>query len=227
MSRYFHVTRSPVFSFAVTAPLLLLYNLVYFLPGNQWLNGVDFIGYALLTFTGAQGFLIFNLLLFLITLGIFLFKRKKGIFSFGHVLILFLESAAYGLASGMSTVYLMKHMVLLGPHKGLSLPMALIVSAGAGYHEELFFRLVLLGIPMLIISRLKKGLLRVVLSVLLVTVNAVLFSLAHFLGRESFTLYAFYFRMFTGLWFCLIFLIRGFAVSAYTHFFYDVMVFLS
>jgi hypothetical protein len=53
-----------------------------------------------------------------------------------------------------------------------------------------------------------------------------LFSAAHYIGPlgDSFALYSFTFRAVAGLFFAMLFLLRGFGIAAGTHFFYDLLV---
>lgn len=95
---------------------------------------------------------------------------------------------------------------------------------GAGLYEEVLFRLLLLPV-------LAGTLRRVGFSVSLsaaggVLLSSLLFSAAHYVGvhGEAFDLYSFTFRAVAGLFFGLLFLVRGFGITAGTHAIYDVLV---
>ena len=98
-----------------------------------------------------------------------------------------------------------------------------ILSVGAGVYEELVFRLILMTAIMLVTAdmlRLPKrwcGLLMVVCS-------AVLFSLYHYLGAEAFQWRSFAFRAVAGIYFSVLFLTRGFGITAGCHVAYDIMI---
>ena len=131
---------------------------------------------------------------------------------------------------GKGVVILMQkaHLLSTAGPVHISPAMDVLMAAGAGYHEELLFRLLplglaLWGLPRLGVSR-KTALFFWVFVVVLI--ESTLFSLAHFMGLSAVSWYAFWFRFFAGIIFSLLFLFRGFAVAAYAHFLYDVMVML-
>lgn len=98
---------------------------------------------------------------------------------------------------------------------------------GAGLYEEAIFRLVLfsgllLGLRALDLSR--------VLAVLLAaSASAVLFSTAHHVGPygQPYSNYLFLFRLAAGLYFALLYQLRGFGIAVGAHACYNVMVSIS
>ncbi len=104
----------------------------------------------------------------------------------------------------------------------------IVTGIGAGIYEELVFRLILICVLMLLfqdvlrLSRKKS----IILSVL---VSAALFSAHHhiiymdgrFVSNGSFSWAQFSFRTIAGVYFAVLFAVRGFAVTAGTHAFYD------
>ena len=58
----------------------------------------------------------------------------------------------------------------------------------------------------------------------MVATSAVLFSLYHYLGPESFHWQSFVFRTLAGIYFGCLFLTRGFGVTAGSHATYDILV---
>jgi hypothetical protein len=95
---------------------------------------------------------------------------------------------------------------------------------GAGLYEEVLFRLLLLPIAVWTFERLGYSTLAAGCGALLL--SSLLFSAAHYVGPlgDAFTLYTFTFRTVAGLFFALLFLLRGFGIAAGTHFFYDLLV---
>jgi hypothetical protein len=57
-------------------------------------------------------------------------------------------------------------------------------------------------------------------------VGALVFAAAHYVGAygDAFTLASFTFRALAGLFFSVLFVLRGFGIAAWTHALYDVMV---
>jgi len=100
----------------------------------------------------------------------------------------------------------------------------LVGYCGAGLYEEVLFRLLMLPIAVWAFERLGCPTLAAGFWALLL--SSLLFSGAHYIGPlgDSFTLYSFTFRAVAGLFFALLFLLRGFGIAAGSHFFYDVLV---
>jgi len=106
----------------------------------------------------------------------------------------------------------------------------IVTGIGAGIYEELVFRLILICILMLLLQdalRLNHQN-SIVLSVL---ISAALFSAHHhidfFSGRpnaaDPFNLTRFAFRTVAGIYFAVLFAIRGFGITAGTHAFYNII----
>lgn len=117
-----------------------------------------------------------------------------------------------------------------GLGSGGSLWADMVTGIGAGIYEELVFRLFLICLLMLIfqdILGLKKDT-AVVISVL---ISALLFSVHHhfffvngsFKQGEPFVWLTFIFRMLAGIYFAVIFAVRGFGIVAGTHAYYDIL----
>ncbi len=107
-----------------------------------------------------------------------------------------------------------------------SAPTALLVlSIGAGIYEELVFRLIgltLLHVIFVDLLRFEK----LWAYLYMVVISAVAFSLYHYLGAESFTWRSFAFRTIAGVYFAILFLTRGFGITALSHSSYDVIIVL-
>jgi membrane protease YdiL (CAAX protease family) len=106
----------------------------------------------------------------------------------------------------------------------------IVTGIGAGIYEELVFRLILICLLMILfqdILRLDKDA-AVILSIL---ISACLFSVHHHFfyvnGRfghgEPFVWITFLFRMLAGIYFAVIYTLRGFGIVAGTHAFYDII----
>ncbi len=152
-----------------------------------------------------------------------------------------LEGAAWGvplLAIGtISARYLSQYHLPLFSHPLASwlLPLAstpsrtptalLVLSVGAGIYEELVFRLIgltLLHVVFVDILRFQKF----YAYLYMVGISAVGFALYHYLGYEEFTWRSFAFRTLAGVYFAVLFVSRGFGITALSHASYDVIVVL-
>ena len=99
----------------------------------------------------------------------------------------------------------------------------LIMSIGAGIYEEFVFRFVLFTLFSLLLHDLLK-LHRAGASLLMVVASGLLFSAYHYWDTgEQFALRIFAFRTLAGLYFGLVFLLRGFGITAGSHSFYDLI----
>lgn len=95
---------------------------------------------------------------------------------------------------------------------------------GAGLYEEVLFRLLMLPIAVFAFERL--GCSTLAAGFWAILLSSLLFSAAHYIGPlgDSFALYSFTFRTVAGMFFAVLFLLRGFGIAAGTHFFYDLLV---
>jgi hypothetical protein len=111
-----------------------------------------------------------------------------------------------------------------------SFSMDIITGIGAGIYEELIFRLVLICVFMFFFETVL-GVNKANSILFSVLISAVLFSLhhhyvfihGHFARSEIFALAPFIFRTIAGIYFAIIFVVRGYGVVAGTHIFYDVI----
>lgn len=98
-----------------------------------------------------------------------------------------------------------------------------VLSLGAGIYEELIFRLIAFTLLSLLLMDLLK-LPRFPALIILIVVPAILFSLYHYLGNEVPSLRSFVFRTIAGVYFGVIFVLRGFGITAGSHAAYDVFI---
>jgi hypothetical protein len=114
--------------------------------------------------------------------------------------------------------------------RGESLLANIVTGVGAGIYEELIFRLILMCLLMVLLQDLM-GLSRTGSITLSVLVSAALFSAHHHVifvngqltSSSPFSWREFGFRTIAGVYFALLFAIRGFGITAGTHAFYDIM----
>lgn len=107
-----------------------------------------------------------------------------------------------------------------------------ITSIGAGIYEELVFRLILIGLLLVIFEDLCK-LKRSHASFIAVLVSAVLFAVHHYISYQdgqwltldAFKVPSFVFRTAAGIYFAVIFRYRGYGIAAGAHIAYDLIHF--
>ncbi len=95
---------------------------------------------------------------------------------------------------------------------------------GAGVYEELLFRLLLLPASALALAGL--GLSKTASLAVAAITTSVVFAAAHYVGPygEPLELFTLLFRFLAGLFFCTLFVTRGFGIAAGTHAGYDILV---
>jgi hypothetical protein len=100
-----------------------------------------------------------------------------------------------------------------------------VMAAGAGFHEEVVFRVGLFAGSAHALERAGWSTVRAGVAAALG--SAVVFSAVHYVGAlgDALTLPSFAFRFFMGVAFAALYRFRGFAVAVYTHFVYDLLVF--
>ena len=207
-------------------PLFLAYEIgVLFSPT---VNGVDFVTRWVFAAVGydRERYLAVHLALAGAFLAVLVWAHRRRGFSLRTLAPpLLFESAIYALTLGTVILFLMDRVLglaldaTLGPRS-----QEVVMSLGAGVHEELVFRLGLMGggVAALLLLRASRG----IAVLLALAASSLLFAAAHHAGPlgEPFTTQAFVYRTLAGLAFGLIFYYRSLAHAVYTHFLYDVYV---
>jgi len=101
----------------------------------------------------------------------------------------------------------------------------LVMSLGAGFYEEVAFRVVLFGLGLLVLQKYLK-IDKTVLLVSWAIITALVFSAWHYFGTygDTFTVASFVYRWICGLAFVAIYRFRGFAPVVWCHALYDIWV---
>lgn len=230
---YHDVSRTATYGFLMALPLLIGYEVLIWLTnrGEQfpirisaevWMKRV-------LPTLGATGTHILAAVVLIMGVAIFMYERKKKIplrvrYAGGMVI----ESAVYAVLLAFLVMSITQQIFAAAPSgiqmREASLAQQVALSIGAGLYEELLFRVILVG-GLFVVARLvfenkffAYGLAAVV--------GALLFSTVHYIGAlgDSFTMSSFAFRAIFGLALNVLFLVRGFAIAAWTHALYDILV---
>jgi hypothetical protein len=237
MKRYWKVTRTHSYSLLFALPLLLLYEAgaVYIAhaEGSSLRNGADVLLRTLLAIGGLQGTLAFTMLLVVLA-SILVFRERRSKAPplrlrpfFGMAL----ESTAYalllGIVVGTATSWLVRGIAVhlaAGGFASLSVAEGIVLSLGAGVYEELVFRVILVG-GLFGIFR-AGGLSAGQAGILSVMLAAMVFSAFHYIGPygDPWELPSFLFRFLAGVVFSVLFLLRGFGITAWTHALYDLFL---
>lgn len=205
-------------------PLFVLYGVgVVFTPT---MNGADFVTRHLIALVGGSKttyLLVYAGLAVLFVIAIAI-MRKHRLAERRSYLTMLLESGIYALTLGTLIIFVMQRVLGIEPKLAVGPLTNLIMSVGAGVHEELVFRLGALAGGAALLRVL--GLRHVVAVVIAFVVSSLVFSAAHHVGAmgEPFTMDAFIYRALAGVVFGLLFYYRSLAHAVYTHAFYDIYV---
>jgi len=208
-------------------PLFLVYQIG--ILGGRGQNGVDVLTRSLVEVAERDLGNYFAILggMVVAYAAVVVLLRTRGRLRPGAFVPMLVEASLYALVMGSIILFVMRRF--LGVLPGLAIggeptPLdAVVISAGAGFHEELVFRVIVIGGLAWLLTGLtgkkRAWLLALVLS-------SLVFSLAHHLGPagEAFTFAAFVYRALAGAFFALVYQVRGFAVAAWTHALYDLYV---
>ncbi|MBC8068503.1 MAG: CPBP family intramembrane metalloprotease [Deltaproteobacteria bacterium] len=207
-------------------PLFLIYQIG--ILGGRGQNGVDLLTRSLVEVAERDLHNYFAILGVMVVLyaAMMVVLRRRGHLRPAAFVPMLLESSLYALIMGSIILFVMRRFlgVLPGLFIGEPTPLdAVVISAGAGFHEELMFRVVIMGGLAWLLTGLT-GRRRAWLVALVI--SSLVFSLAHHVGPagEAFTFAAFVYRALAGAFFALVYQVRGFAVAAWTHALYDLYV---
>jgi membrane protease YdiL (CAAX protease family) len=231
VNHYFNSTRSLLYSYLISLPLLLLYEVLIFISRPEaeqvvrisvdvWIRTLfSYIGQDVLSIT----------LIFIALLGVFVLYRERNRLSTLRVSYFFtmlFEAAVYAfvLALLISATVAGLLQMQISPVESLSFLQKMALSLGAGLYEELFFRVILVSALLFVFKRLFAK--KYIAYAFAMVIAAVLFSLAHYVGSfgDPFTMGSFLFRFLFGLALNAIYIWRGFGMAAWTHAIYDLMV---
>jgi hypothetical protein len=220
--RYADESRTLGNSALVTAPVVLLYEVGLLLLGDRGpQNAAGALIDRGLMALGRPGALAVNLLVLAGFLVFAIRRRPRKATPLGLLVPVILESAAYACVLGASLR--ISQRLPLGP----ALPEGtegVVLALGAGFYEELVFRLVAVGGTLVLLDRLF-GRPSPWLVLVVLVVSAVGFSAFHHAGpgSERFTASAFVARSVAGVLLGALFILRGFGVACYTHVIYDLL----
>ena len=229
MSNYWRYSRSAYYSAVAALPLLVIYEILIVLSQSRYWgirNAADvWIRTFLMAFDLQAQHITFVLIGISLALIPIAKSRARGIkLKANYFALMFAECLAFSLVLGvvLQSILRLGGLSAGGPGSGLMQNLAL--SVGAGLFEEIIFRVILLNLLFLLLSPLLKK--KVVAAVVSVLLASFLFSLSHYVGTmaDTWQLYSFMFRWAAGLLFTVLYFVRGFAITAYTHALYDIWV---
>lgn len=232
VKHYFSSTHSLLYSYLISLPLLLLYEVLIFVAQPEteqvvrisvdvWIKTLfSYIGPNVLSIT----------LIFVALLGVIILYRERERLSslkLTYFLTMLIEASVYAFVLALlitSAITALFQMIQTPAIESLTILQQLALSLGAGLYEELFFRVILVSVLLFGFKQLfAKKYLSYGMAIVLA---AAIFSFVHYLGAlgDPFTVSSFLFRFLFGLALNAIYIWRGFGMAAWTHAIYDLMV---
>jgi hypothetical protein len=220
----------PLTSVVLTLPVFLIYHIGILWSDKR--NGADWVSDLTLQLlhSSVSSYVIVTCAIAALLAGAVFVLRKTGKVRPTALLPVVLEGATWAVLMLVSIGWAIQRIVpaLSKAALGLGPFEKIVMAAGAGFHEEVMFRVVMLsGGALALRSLLSMPPVRAWLAA--AVVSSLTFAFVHHLGPngESITLAAFAFRTLAGLYLALLYGARGFAVAVYTHALYDLLVFFS
>ncbi|MBO6523221.1 MAG: CPBP family intramembrane metalloprotease [Balneolaceae bacterium] len=232
VKQYLSNTHTLLYSFLFSLPLFLIYEGLILIsqPNAEHIVriSVDVWMKSLFTYFGVNA-VSFSLLVMML-LGFFiLYKERERLkeLRFSYFPIMLIECLVYAIVVAFisnTLVSLIFNMSASDPIQSLSYLQKLALSLGAGLYEELFFRVILVSLFVLLFNKIFGKKWAAVTAA--ITLSALLFSAVHYVGSmgDLFTFSSFAYRFLFGLILNGLYIWRGFGVAAWTHALYDVLV---
>jgi len=191
---------------------------------DAWMkNLLSWTGFDVITATFA--------LVFAIGIVVLIVERKRlKDLNWGTFLWMHAESIVYAIAMAASVSYVVSQLFSMQAVSGephtLSIIDQFALSLGAGLYEELFFRVILVGLLFMVFKRTFRQLW--VAAAVAAVIGALIFSAVHYVGNmgDAFTWSSFAFRALAGLVLNGLYVWRGFGIAVCTHAWYDLFVLL-
>jgi hypothetical protein len=218
---------TPWTDLGLTLPIFVVYHL-----GVVWLpvrNSADLVTEQLVALANHSlpAYAGLTLGIAFVYVGILLVAGRKQGLDFSRFGWIFCETVVYAIAMRYLAAYAVGQIPLASVPKGVG--PSLIMSLGAGFYEEIAFRVLLFGLgakALIFLADIAMPLKRLMFQLIWALVCAAIFSGWHYVGHfaDAFDLRSFTFRMVCGLVFTLIYVFRGFAPAVWTHTLYDLWV---
>ncbi|MEX0648080.1 MAG: CPBP family intramembrane glutamic endopeptidase [Balneolaceae bacterium] len=231
---YFNKSRGLLYSYLISLPLLLLYEVLILIsqPGNRMVRiSVDVWFKQFFALLGLNTISATLFIAFLIG-SLIVYKKRSQLPSLKkrYFFYMLAEAFVYAiLVSLLIGIFLnsLLHIYAEGAFFSMNKLQMIALSLGAGLYEELFFRVILVSLLLVIFQSIFRK--KPTAYTLAALIAALIFSAVHYVGDfgDIFTLSSFLFRFLFGLALNLIYVMRGFGMAAWTHALYDIFVVMS
>jgi len=229
MSNYWRFSHSAYYSVVAALPLLVAYEILVILTQSRYWglrNAADmWIRTFLMAFDLQAQHLTFVMIGFLFALIPLAKSHSSGVrLKVNYFALMLAEAFFYSLILGNVLRSILQVSGLSSGGLGNGALQNFALSLGAGLFEEIIFRVFLLNLLFLLLKPFLRN--RVSTAVVSVLIASFLFSMSHYVGTmaDQWQWYSFMFRWVAGLLFTVLYFMRGFAITAYTHALYDIWV---
>jgi membrane protease YdiL (CAAX protease family) len=221
---YLKETHRPVYSAALILPFLCIYHAGILLLNTDHINGADALIIRILGSLSIHS-IFASVLVLATTFTVWQLRTRASWKINGRMLLIYLlESICFALLLVFAFSWLDTHIRLSATGASSSLS-GFVLFCGAGVYEELLFRGFLLGLLLLAFRRIFPDN-KTAASATAAILAALLFSAFHYIGSAAdvFTWGSFAQRTFGGLYFSVLFITRGFGLTAASHAIYDIII---
>ena len=227
--RFLREGSGPWADLALTLPLFIGYHLgVVFLPVR---NAADIVTRELteLAQNSLATYLGLTLGIGLVFAGVLIMLGRGHTMRASRFAFVAVEGIAYAIAMRLAGQYVVSKLALMAAPAPEGQFSSIVMSLGAGFYEEIAFRVGLFGLGLRALFSLlgpMPRLKRMLVSSGWAVLGALIFSGWHYMGEygETFEWRSFVFRAVCGFAFTVIYAFRGFAPAVWTHTIYDAWV---
>ncbi|MEQ9091483.1 MAG: CPBP family intramembrane glutamic endopeptidase [Balneola sp.] len=233
LKTYFSDTKNLLYSFLISLPLFLAYELLILIsqPDSSQIVRISVDSWFKSVFSLFGVNAVSITLLIVALFGMFiLYKEREQLreLRFKYFPLMIGESAIYAVLVTLVATFFVSMVFAISANDPISSLTGLqkfALSLGAGLYEELFFRVILVSVLILVFQKVFNNKTWAAITAAVV-LSAFLFSMVHYVGSmgDPFTLSSFTYRFVFGLILNGIYVWRGFGVAAWTHALYDLMV---
>ncbi|MEP7049378.1 MAG: CPBP family glutamic-type intramembrane protease [Pseudomonadota bacterium] len=227
--RFLREGSGPWADLALTLPLFIGYHLgVVFLPVR---NAADIVTRQLteLAQNSLATYLGLTSGIGLVFAGVLIMLGRGHTMRASRFAFVAVEGIVYAIAMRLAGQYVVSKLALLAAPAPEGQFSSIVMSLGAGFYEEIAFRVGLFGLGLRALFSLlgpMPRIKRMLVSTAWAVLGALAFSGWHYMGEygETFELRSFVFRAVCGFAFTVIYAFRGFAPAVWTHTIYDAWV---
>jgi len=230
IKQYIKDSKSPLYSLIFIAPVLVGYEILLFTLNQSDIqglrNGADVLIRRIFHHFNIYGFYLVGFLVFLSFFLAFQYHLKKGKsvkIKFNYFFLMILESFLYAI---LLLLILNKSSNILSSPAVLNTKFQLLIMAfGAGIYEEFVFRVIMIGAGLFFFNKLLRWELTTS-KILAIIFASILFSIFHYIGEfgDIFLWRSFFLRTIAGLSLSVLYITRGYGITAYTHIIYDLII---